>query len=205
MQDPSPRNPLEVQRALEEILQRDAQPEVSAWERVMLWLEEVFSFSWTPNSTAPDWLEGMVKVLVLLAAVGLVILVLRLVAHQVAQRRKRAEGGELDIPVFERVALLRLEAQAARRAGHWKLALQKQFFALVLGLGERGDLEFRDAWTNRELLKLGSPAPEVLRVLSPLLEELEPKEFGRVEVEARDLDRLEELAGEYFGALRGQA
>lgn len=205
MQAQGTRDALEVQRALEEILLRDAKPEVSLWERLMKWAEEFFSFSWEPSSTAPDWLGNLAKLVVFLAALGLMLLVTRLVAHQWAERRRQAEREELELPVLERVALLRMEAQDARRAGQWKLALQKQFFALVLGLGERGDLEFRDAWTNRELLALGSPAPGVQRVLGPLLEELEPKEFGRVEVQAEDLDRLEALASEYFGALGGLA
>ncbi len=131
-------------------------------------------------------------------------MILKLIVSTLAQAKGQPDAEAPSIPIPQRVELLRLEALEARHSGQWKLSLQKQFFALILGLGELRDLEFRDAWTNRELLRLGSPSRSVHALLAPLVEELEPKEFGRAQVLAEDLDRLEALARQYFGELEGR-
>ena len=82
------------------------------------------------------------------------------------------------------------------------IVLRFLVLALVLGLGSRGDLEFRDAWTYRELLARGRPSPEANGVLGPLVEELEAKEFGHASIALDDLDRLEGLCRRYLGALQ---
>ena len=73
-------------------------------------------------------------------------------------------------------------------------------FALVVGLGRRGNLEYRDAWTNRELLARGRPSTEVATLLSPLVDELDRKMFGRDETTAADVERLETLCSRWLGS-----
>jgi hypothetical protein len=93
----------------------------------------------------------------------------------------------------ERVADLRARANAARSAGQNLLALRLYFTALVVGLGEAGDLEYRDAWTNRELLERGRPKPAVETALAPLLEDLDRKSFGGALATASDVDAMAQL------------
>ena len=87
--------------------------------------------------------------------------------------------------------------------GDSRLALRKLIFALVLGLGVRGDLRYRDSWTIRELLRRGRPSEEAQAVLVPLVSELEAKEFGRAETTEEDLDRLEALCDRHLGLAPG--
>ena len=91
------------------------------------------------------------------------------------------------------------EARAARARGDLPLALRLFFFALVVGLGRVGDLEYHDAWTNRELLQRGSPSPQVARSLEGVVRELDLKGFGRVPTVAGDVDRLEALCSRLLG------
>jgi hypothetical protein len=93
----------------------------------------------------------------------------------------------------ERLRELAQAARAARAAGDLRLALRHLFHALLVALGGRGDLELRPAWTNRELLRHGRASGAVRALLSPLVRELEPKEFGRAEVREEDVARLEAL------------
>jgi len=138
-----------------------------------------------PRSLVP----GLQWVLLAIAAV----LLWRFVA---AWRRRLAAGAraaapeELEEAVRRRVARLVAAARAAEGAQDRSLALRLYLFALVVGHGECGDLEFRPAWTNRELLSRGRPAPELAAELRALLDELDPKVFGREGVTPRDLERV---------------
>ncbi len=122
--------------------------------------------------------------------------------HAGAEDGQDGAGGPT---IAQRVRELRRQARAARERGERRVALRKLLFALVLGLGERGDLQYRDAWTNRELLRRGRPAPEVERFLAPLVVELEAKEFGREAATEADLDRLESICDRALGAAEGAA
>ncbi len=194
----------EIKEALGEVLGREAQAENSLLDRFVDWILDLLPSFGSGGSTGGVW-PYIQDAMILAGLLAALFFVGRLIWIRVLRRAQGSAQEEAVIPVRQRVALLREEAQRARLAGDWKLALRKQFFALVLGLGERGDLEFRDAWTNRELLALGSPARPIHAVLEPLLVELEPKEFGRMPVAVADLDRLEELLDEYFGAADGSS
>ena len=73
----------------------------------------------------------------------------------------------------------------------------------MVGLGARGDVGFREAWTNRELLRRGRPKESARRLLEELVDELEGKEYGREEITTADLVRLEDLCSTHLGELRG--
>lgn len=131
---------------------------------------------------------------------------IRFLAAGRIRRRKLRDAAERGGPtVGQRVELLRREAADARAGGDLRLALRKNLFALVLGLGSRGDLDYRDAWTNRELLFRGRPAPKMRDMLASVVTELEPKEFGREPVLDQDVDHIEELCRRYLGALEERA
>ncbi len=95
-----------------------------------------------------------------------------------------------------RVAELRARARAAELDGDLVLALRTHLFALVVGLGEVGDLEFRPTWTDRELLERGHPEPRVKEWLGGLLDDLDPKTFGHQRVGVEDVRRLDGLSAQ---------
>lgn len=122
-----------------------------------------------------DSAELLGIVLAVLAGVGLVLLLVRFV-----RRRQPSQGDQgLDPERAARVDELRRRAREAEAAGDLTLALRLHFFALVVGLGQRGRLVYSDAFTNRELLERGEPGPEVERLLRPLVDELDEHSFGR--------------------------
>jgi hypothetical protein len=101
-----------------------------------------------------------------------------------------------------RVAELRERASEAQLAGDHLLALRLWFTALVVGLGEVGDLDYRDGWTNRELLERGRPRPAVEAALAPLVGELDAKSFGGVPATAADATAMERLVDSLLGQKR---
>ncbi len=99
-----------------------------------------------------------------------------------------------------RVADLRRSARAAHAAGDRVLALRLYFTALVVGLGEKGDLEYRDAWTNRELLERGEPSERVERELRPLVRDLDAKSFGGMPAFDEDVAAMSRVVDQLLGA-----
>lgn len=130
-----------------------------------------------PGGSSIDW-QALTQTLVIAALVVAILLVALLVARRF-RGRARERVAPAAASVTSRVAELRALAREAAARGDWIEALRLEFFALVVGLGERGDLEYRDAWTNRELLDRGEPRPEVSRALSPMVGRLDEHSFGR--------------------------
>lgn len=186
----------EVARAVDEAATRQARERSSPLTEFFEWLFEHLGF----EAVTRTW-EVALWILLAILSLFLAFGLARIVRDARRFARPRGDGLPAEEPVAARVLDLRREAQRARAAGDYRLALQHQLFALILGLGGRGDFEYRDGWTNRELLSRGRPSKEANAVLAPLVEELEPKEFGDDPVHARDVDRLEELCARYFGHL----
>jgi hypothetical protein len=195
------RDPATIRRIVDEAL---AQPEFSQPERgeswlgrvlkdVLEWLEDVLGLG--PGQAA----EVLLYVLyAMIAALFLVIVVSLL-------RRLRARGSEASAadPALvraERVRELLLRARAARSRGDLVDALRLHFWALVIGLSERGDLEYRDAWTNRELLQRGRPRESARGILEPLVPRLDAQSFGREPVGEADVDALADLCRRHLGS-----
>lgn len=101
-------------------------------------------------------------------------------------------------PARARALALRQAALEAEARGELALALRLNLFALIVGLSEHGDLEYREAWTNRELVARGRPRPEVRDRLSDLLDDIDPKTFGRARTTPEDLRRVESLSDEFL-------
>jgi hypothetical protein len=144
------------------------------------------------------------QVLLVLVGIALVWAIARLVASR-RRPRRTAAGGE-DAPSSETqrgaaVAALRREARRAAESGQQVTALRLYFRALVLGLSERGELHYRDAWTNRELLERGAPRREVLPLIAPLVPRLDAQSFGKEPVAPTDVARMKDLCDRLLGGL----
>ena len=130
------------------------------------------------------------------------------IARTVANRRRgtgaREEEGNAPSEATLRaatVAGLRREARVAARRDDHLGALRLYFRALVLGLSERGELRYRDAWTNREILERGAPRREVLPLLAPLVPRLDAQSFGHEPAFPEDVARLAALCDRLLGGL----
>lgn len=118
--------------------------------------------------------------LVLIIAVVVVLIVVFIVQQFKDRRSDVARSGTIAERIASRVEEFRSRARAAEAAGDWIEALRLDFFALVIGLGERGDLDYRDAWTNRELLERGMPGKQVELALRPVVGRLDAHSFGHL-------------------------
>lgn len=189
------RSPEEVAAALQRVLaETEIRREPGLFEQAFQWILERLGQLDGPSGSAVEYAALLAAGV---AIAFLVVLCLRLLRR--AQRRPAPEKAQA-AAVRTRVAELRAAARSARQAGDDALALRLLLFALVAGLGQRGDLRYRDAWTNRELVQRGEPSREVSALLGPLIDELEGKEFGRVPVTGADVDRLAELCDRWLGA-----
>jgi hypothetical protein len=96
-------------------------------------------------------------------------------------------------------ALRRMAREAADRGEH-VAALRLLFRALVVGLSERGELAYREAWTNRELLERGAPRRDVLELLASLVPRLDAQSFGREPAGPDDVARLSAVCDRLLAA-----
>jgi hypothetical protein len=196
-QEPATRG--EVESALRDVLARsDFQEDRSLLMEFLDWLAERFELGQGAAAVGEVLFWTLIGILTALT----IYFVIRFATAGRVRRRQQLEGEARPGPSTSvRVSRLRREAAAARAAGDLRLALRKNLFALILGLGGRGELEYRDAWTNRELLFRGKPAPEMREMLASVVTELEAKEFGHEQVFPGDVNRLEELCEQYLGVL----
>jgi hypothetical protein len=164
------------------------------FDEIASWFAERLHFS-ISGGAARILLWALVGVGVL----ALVALLRRFLAAGRALRSgEQAADADAAHDLAARVEALRREARAARERGELALALRRYLHALVLGMGGRGALEFREAWTNRELLARGRPSAEALAALGPVVGELEAKEYGGRDATAEDVDRLEALCERFL-------
>ena len=203
LQATSGHEPGEVERVVERVY---ARPEFTKDERTLMddileWISEQFDVDVDP-SAAGGLLDGGMRVVLFLIGIALAWLLLRFARDFLRQRSKlRSDAQAEKLAVHNRVRELYRGALQARAAGDFRLAVRLGLFALVTGLGMKGSLEYRDAWTYREILKRGLPDASVSGLLAELIEELEAKEFGEMPVTEADLDRLEALCSEHMGAV----
>jgi len=165
-------------------------------------LEEVLEWLLPRLESEEIAVVGAVLRWVLLFALALAVMLLVqrwMRALRVRRAELEVEPRAVPVDLEARLVELLARAQEARERGDLRLALRHLFLALFLALGGRGDLDYRDAWTNRELLRRGKPSRATRALLEPLVRELEAKEFGRAAVSAADVDRLEALLSEERG------
>lgn len=179
----------EVRAAVEQVYSRPELSDEPGWlYRLTEWLGGLFGEPSGEALVDLGWVLLWVLVLLLAALAGWAFVRLggQLPAGTARRRTPAAR-------VSRRVSALLAGAREARAAGDLVLALRLTFFALVVGLGRRGDLEYRDAWTNRELLARGHPSADVAARLGPLVDELDRKMFGGGNTTEGDLEHLDEL------------
>ena len=189
----------EVREVLSEVLEdsRFGRKEPGLIEQFLEWLSEFFSGG---EDMAATGLMGVELVAWLLLIVGAVLLGVFLVRHAGIAARPRGRVAPVAAlqRVRDRVLELRERAREAEASGDLVLALRLYFFALVVGLGERGDLEYRDAWTNRELFERGEVDASVARELRPMLRELDAMSFGEAPVAESDVRRFDSLGARWL-------
>ena len=196
----------EVRAALERVLEHpDLRPrEPDLLERGLQRLLETFG--------AVDVEPRAAWTILWLATAALAVLGGWLVARAIVGRARALAaapgvGEERSAPVDleARLAELRARAEAARAAGDLKLALRLSFFALLVALSRRGDLELREAWTPREMLERGRPSARARATLEPWLAELDLLLFGASAVSPDDLARFDALRASLLAEGRGGA
>lgn len=189
-----------VRSVLEEVFARpEFKPETNP---VQAWIQELLHWLGTLFVDALSNVPVIQLFYVLLGVVAGVLLWL-VVRGSVSRWRRRGAvlPAGAETRRASRVARLRAEARSAEACGDRVLALRLYFWALVIGLSERGDLEYRDAWTNRELFERGAPRSDAARLLRPLVPDLDARSFGRVPAGAADVERLASLCDRHLGAL----
>ncbi len=187
----------QVRRELDRIL---ASPEFSSeqsvGEEVIEWiLERLDGADVGAGSRMLFWSFAI------LVGLLLVLLLYKILRIAWVGSRQAEEVLAAPVSIRDRVRELRLSARQASSEGDLPRALRLLFFGLVLGLGDRGDLEFREAWTEREILRRGNPRPRARELLERLLGEMEAKRFGGESVDLADVERLEGICEQFLGGL----
>jgi hypothetical protein len=206
LQGQAPAAPQDVAAALERVLGRAglAAQEPSWFERAIRrlgeWLGELFDIH---GALLSDAVATLLYVLLGLAIAWLAWLIVRTLVERA--RAKAAALAALPPPpetLAQRLARLLAEARAADAAGEHLRALRLYFWALVVGLSQRGELAYRDAWTAREMLERGRAGTELRARLAPLVREIDAKSFGGEACGPADSARLEGFCRELLGAGR---
>ncbi len=171
---------------------------VPTWtERFAEWLERSF------GHVAGGGLEIVIEVaLIVVFALGVAWIATVMIRARRARRRTAAaplRATRSTANVAERIDELFGRADAARRAGDRALALRLYFFALVVGLSRRGDLQYKDSWTYRELLERGGPSADVRSELASWLDSIDRKSFGTDPTSDADIERVMRACRERLG------
>jgi hypothetical protein len=195
----------EVRAKLEAVLAREEFGTRRSWlaetsekilDRLGEWFGDLFGLG------DPAVSRKVVLVLLGLVAAALLGLIVARIARWMRGRgeaRTSAPARSLEARRAAGVAALRRDARAAAERGDHLAALRLLFRALVLGLSERGELEYRDAWTNRELFERGAPRHDVAPVLASLVPRLDAQSFGREPAGPADVERLAALCDRMLG------
>ncbi|MBK7641590.1 MAG: hypothetical protein IPJ19_00845 [Planctomycetes bacterium] len=203
LQGRAPADAASVARALDSVLGDEGlgEQQPSWWsrlfERFVDWLGDLFDVR---GGDGGGTLAVVLYVLLGLLIAWLAWLVVRSVlASRSARAAARAALPPPPETLAERLARLLAEARAADAAGDHLRALRLYFWALVVGLSQKGELAYRDAWTAREMLERGNAGASVRARLAPLVREIDKKSFGGEACVAADSARLEAVCRELLG------
>ncbi len=190
-----------IERTLAEVLElREFHPEESTAETLLgkffTWLGELFSSLMESGGAGG---ADVIEVVVAILGAALVVWILWRVLMLRRSRGPALAQIQAEEVRARRVEELRSSAREAEQAGEWTRALRLHFFALVVALGERGEIDYRDAWTSRELLERGEPSKSVRVALAPLLSELDEHSFGRRPTDFDEVRRFSELCDRLLG------
>ncbi len=203
----TPAEPAAVRTAIDEILGGpEFRSSESLFARIIDWVGDLLSNLFPEGALDKATLSGLAQALVWIVLAALVALVVWAIVRAEPWKRARNNLGDAaadpEVERAQRVADLRSRARAANARGEHVLALRLEFTALVVGLGERGDLEYRDAFTNRELLERGKPGRDAEALLRPIVPALDRKSFGGEPATSDDFDRLSSLCDRLLAGAR---
>ncbi len=205
LQGRAPAQAEEVTRALQKVMGRNGfVPQEKSWlarmfERLGDWLGDLFEIK--AGNVAGTFTTLLYVVLGLLIAWLIWLVARSIVDARRARARARAALPPPPETLAARLARLLAEARAADLAGDHLRALRLYFWALVVGLSQKGELAYRDAWTAREMLERGRAGAEVRARLSPLVREIDGKSFGGEPCGAQDSARVAAVCRELLGVV----
>ncbi len=156
------------------------------------WLGDLFDFD---GVRLPIPIEVLYGIGIAILLVGVILVVRRLLS---TRRSPKSDVVSEAAARAARAAELLAEARAAAQRGDLTSAARRYFWALVIGLSERGAIEYRAAWTCREALERGAPADEIRVLLAPLVPRLDAVSFGRAPVHVSDVDELASLCDRWL-------
>lgn len=199
-------SPEQVEQTLREVFARpEFHEEPGLLERFLEeffdWLGDLFGQSSPDVEGLTTGAEVLLWIVVVVGVIGLCWMLFTIGAPRLRSWRSSRRAQQASAELERRVSLLRRSAREAESKGDWRLALRLHFFAAVVGLGELGSLDYRDAWTNRELLERGEPSRAVRARLAPLMLELDEYSFGLRPTGPEDVRRFSELCDELLGEL----
>ena len=157
------------------------------------WLGDLFHVDALPDLPFPiEVLYGI--------AIAIVLLGIFLAVRRFGPARRASATAEPTEAERRAARAAELLAAARRDAAQGDLtnAARRYFWALVVGLSERGAIEYRDSWTCREALERGGPKDEIRALLAPLVPRLDAVSFGRAPVAAGDVDELAALCDRWL-------
>ncbi len=205
LQGRAPADAEQVAQALERVMGRTGfAPGQRSWlarmfERFFDWLGDLLDIK---AAAVSGTFATLLYVLLGLLIAWLVWLVARSILDaRAARARARAALPPPPETLAARLARLLAEARAADLAGDHLRALRLYFWALVVGLSQKGELAYRDAWTAREMLERGRAGAEVHARLAPLVREIDGKSFGMEPCGAEDSARVAAVCRELLGAV----
>lgn len=199
-----PAEPAVVRTTIDSILQSsEFTPKNTGLERAIAWIVDALADLLPDGGVSRDTLEMLAATLVYVVLGALVVLLGWVIVRAWRRREKRSIAvPDPAVVRARRVEELRQRARAANTRGEHVLALRLEFTALVVGLGERGDLEYRDAFTNRELLERGRPGREAEALLRPIVPELDRRSFGGESATSEDFAHLSALCDRLLAGAR---
>lgn len=193
----APREAEEVRRALERVLESSELRRAAAMRRVARAIEEFFESLLAPFGLAGGDLVWLVALVLALALVWIL-------ARALWRRRRAPSRAAAEVASRREARLAELVAQAeqAFARGEHALALRAWICALLVGLGERGELDYRDAWTLRELVERGRPREDLRAHLAPWVEQIDAASFGGRAVGPAEAARARSFVETFLGGER---
>lgn len=171
------------------------------------WLRKLFPTRTPTQRGSPAWLNLVAKILVGLAAVAVVVFLVRLLMYRFKPSRKiklrkkreaRIVLGERLEPEQTATDLLS-EAEALARSGDLRAAIRKAYIALLVELGDRKIISLAQHKTNRDYLNALRELPPLHSKMSGLTNSFERHWYGFVEASQNDWQNFRDG---YLAALR---
>ena len=170
------------------------------WRDFLEWIKKFLPKPRTTQPGAGAWLEGVAKILVIVAAAALVVFLGRLLIGRFKRTKKikpprkkepRIVLGERLAPEQTSTDLLS-EAEALARSGDLRAAIRKAYIALLVELGDRKIISLAQHKTNRDYLNALRPLPPLHSRMRGLTDSFERHWYGFAEANQTDWQNFRE-------------